>query len=228
MRRPCADWIAERLETARRRARHCAPRLRDDRPAAKLCFGQAKQAHRLERRLACSGALPSAQRRPLASAFLNSPRRICTSAVPIARLRLEGGRLRAVREREHRVRVGGGAREIALRDEAFRAKVEQVEPARDARACRGQAPRSRARSPSRAARPTRGRECARRSEPARRHAASPCAAPAISSVSLDSAICRSKSPNACESSRSRHAPRGTGRQCPSRAIRFRIGELAAR
>ena len=120
-----------------RGARGVAHRLLADGLAAELCFREAKQTHRFQRdlpglacELECRGG---ARLRFLefAAAHLHE----CES---VACLRLEGGRLRAIREREHRAGVRGGTREVALRDVAFRAEVEQGESLVGLDARRGQ------------------------------------------------------------------------------------------
>ncbi|MEO8566639.1 MAG: hypothetical protein ABI541_09680, partial [Betaproteobacteria bacterium] len=56
----------------------------------------------------------------------------------VSRLRLEGGRPGAIRQLDHRIRIRAGALEVSLGDEAFCAKIEQIEPVFDAQAGRCQ------------------------------------------------------------------------------------------
>ena len=114
-----------------------AHRLFKVRPGPELRFGEPKQAHRFERHLltlACGlerGGGGGDGRLEFALAHPHQ-------GLAVARLCLECGSAGAVREVEHRLRIGAGAREIALGDEAFRAQVEQVEPACHAQAGRAQ------------------------------------------------------------------------------------------
>ncbi|MDQ2961586.1 MAG: hypothetical protein M3R31_00280 [Pseudomonadota bacterium] len=105
-------------------------------PIPELRFGEPKQAHRFQRNLFAlarrlqRGGGGGDRRLDLTLSYLHQGK-----AVPC--LCLECGGLGALRKLEHRVRVGAGALQVALGDEAFRAQVEEVEAASNAQAGHG-------------------------------------------------------------------------------------------
>ena len=114
-----------------------AHRLFDIDPAAVLGFGEPIQAHRFESNLFAPprglqrGSGRGNGRLQCALAHLNQ-------GEPVVRLRVQRRRAGAPGKLEHRIRVSAGALQVTLGNEAFRAKVEQVEPAFDAQVALGQ------------------------------------------------------------------------------------------